>query len=155
MSSDSEHWNTPDNVLELVRRVAAIGLDPCSNSTSRVKAAVEWQLERDGDSLQKEWRSHGLVFVNPPYGRALKPWATKMHYEGSFGASIIGLVPARTDTAWFEYLWSANALCFWYGRLKFSGAENSAPFPSCLPYWGPDRYDFAHVFHLYGRVIFP
>ena len=46
------------------------------------------------------------------------------------------LLPARTDTRWWESLITADALLFWRGRLRFVGAPAPAPFPSVIAYWG-------------------
>lgn len=54
------------------------------------------------------------------------------------------LVPARTDTRWFhDYCYNKPyvELRFIKGRLKFSNAKNSAPFPSMLViFHGDDKY---------------
>ncbi len=45
------------------------------------------------------------------------------------------LIPARTDTKWFhEYIYDKPnvEIRFLKGRLKFVGAEHSAPFPSMV-----------------------
>ena len=147
VTSARQTWNTPADVLDEIRRFDAIGLDPCSNPQSIVGAATEWQLERDGDSLARDWRGHGLVYCNPPYSRWLKRWMAKC---STAGCEVISLTPARTDTvAWHSYAVTCDAVCFWRGRMRFLGAAASAPFPSALCYWG-DRIDrFVEVF---GRV---
>lgn len=153
-SSDRPDWNTPENVLALIRRFGVIGLDPCSNANSLVGAAEEWSLERDGDSLPKDWTGYGLIYVNPPYGSEIVPFARKMQDEGKRGAEIIALLPARTDARWWQHhITSARAVCFWKGRLKFLGAPSSAPFPSALAYWGPRPERFADFFGDAGWVV--
>lgn len=150
MASESQEWNTPEEVLRPVRAFDAIGLDPCSNERSIVGAAVEWRMERDGDSLLRCWAGLGLVFVNPPYSHHLRAWMAKC---GSSGAEVIALVPARTDARWWqEHAGMADAICFWRGRVRFLGGEASAPFPSALPYWGPRVDRFAEVFREVGIV---
>jgi site-specific DNA-methyltransferase (adenine-specific) len=43
------------------------------------------------------------------------------------------LLPARTDTKWFhDYCKQAKEIRFIKGRLKFSGSQNAAPFPSMI-----------------------
>ena len=134
----------------------AIGLDPCSNDRSIVRAATEWRLERDGDSLTRDWRGHGLTFVNPPYSRWLKRWMAKCSMSG---AEIISLTPARTDTkAWHSFASTAEAVCFWRGRMWFLDATAPAPFPSALCYWppadGPSRVErFEEIFSTVGLVF--
>jgi predicted nucleic acid-binding Zn ribbon protein len=53
---------------------------------------------------------------------------------------VVLLVPARTDTRWFHD-WVANKakVTFLRGRLRFGGADTSAPFPSMLSVYSPER----------------
>lgn len=47
------------------------------------------------------------------------------------------LLPARTDTKWFhDYILGKAEIRFLKGRLKFGGANNSAPFPSMIVIFG-------------------
>ena len=57
-----------------------------------------------------------------------------------YGIDIVLLIPARTDTKYFhEYIFPhANTITFLKGRLKFGQSKNSAPFPSCIVYFGLD-----------------
>ena len=54
----------------------------------------------DGDGLSLPW--HGVVFVNPPYGRTLGPWVANAHHEVQEGRAqtVVALLPARPDTAY-------------------------------------------------------
>lgn len=166
LSSASNDWCTPPCVLDLVRKLGRIGLDPCSNPRSIVHAQVEFSPEKDQDGLQLPWAASrspwgegmtdDIVYCNPPYGRALADWADKIKAESYWGAEILALVPARTDTAWFRTLFdSAKALCFWGGRITFMGAPSLAPFPSMVTYHGPRRYEFAAAFCGAGRIVLP
>ena len=54
-------------------------------------------------------------------------------YESSLqGTTVVCLVPARTDTAWWHDWAMRGSITFIRGRLKFGDAVNSAPFPSAL-----------------------
>jgi len=151
-SSKKHDWNTPENVLKLVRQVAPIGLDPCSNERSTVKATLALDKEQDG--LAIPWSGHGLVFVNPPYGREIEPWIEKCRAEAAHGAEIVALVPARTDPIWMQRDgFTAQRICFWRGRIRFQGAAAGAPFPSALLYWGGNGPRFAAVFSDHGRIV--
>ena len=141
-SSDRQDWNTPKEILEMIQRVNPIGLDPCSNGSSLVSAPVQW--DRCSDGLAQPWSGLGLVFVNPPSGRAAKgeagiiEWLAKCCYEAAHGVEVVALVPVRTDTRWFqEYGFTAQAVCFWRGRIRFVGGASCAPVPSAVLYWGP------------------
>ena len=49
------------------------------------------------------------------------------------GATVVMLIPARTDTSWFHnYIYHKAEIRFIRGRLKFGGNKNSAPFPSMI-----------------------
>ena len=73
------------------------------------------------------------VFCNPPYGRELTKWVKKCHDEGQNGATVVMLIPARTDTRWFhDYIYNKAEIRFIKGRLKFGNSKSSAPFPSML-----------------------
>lgn len=153
-SSARHDWQTPVDVLELVREVAddgRIALDPCTTPDNPT-GAEEWIAPPD-DGLAEPWTSHGLVYVNPPYGRALPLWVDHAAWSAKRCGEIVMLTPARPDTRWFRVLWhSADALCFWSGRITFVGAEHSAPFPSLVSYWGPAPYRFASVLEQRGCV---
>ena len=155
MSSGSGDWNTPEPVLKLVRRIDKIRLDPCSNGGSIVGAAVEWSVEVNG--LAQPWTSRrkGLVYVNPPYGRAVGDWIEKIRHEASAGVEVVALLPARTDAKWWHQhvFQTAAAVCFWKGRLSFLGAPSSAPFPSAVAYWGKRSTLFHTVFMQAGKVV--
>jgi hypothetical protein len=171
-TSDSQTWNTPACVLERVRLVDHIELDPCGNAGSIVGASREFLLDRDEDGLSLPWSS--LTYCNPPYDD-LESWAAKMAREAARGVEIIACIPARTDTSAFQarILSTCQAICFWRGRLRFGAGpadkqqttmfgeapssqptgDNTAPFPSALPYWGPRVERFAAAFGDVGRVV--
>lgn len=136
-SSADHAWNTPRVLLDAIAPLGRIGLDPCSNATSIVRARVKWTVDDDG--LARDWRGRGLVYVNSEYGRALPVWVKKCELEAGHGVEIVQLVPARTDTAWFNRCARAALVGLWRGRFTFSGACSPAPFPSALVYWGRRR----------------
>lgn len=71
--------------------------------------------------------------MNPPYGREIGAWIKKAYQESLLGATVVCLVPARTDTRWWhDYVMKAKEIRFLRGRLKFGSAINSAPFPSAV-----------------------
>lgn len=148
----SDAWQTPDNVLQLVRQVGPIVLDPCTTKLNPTGAQYIVTVVDDG--LLGNWDLGGLVYVNPPYS-AVRAWMACCREEAHVGAEIIALVPARTDTRWFQDNCApplSSAVCFWRGRLKFVGAPQSAPFPSALVYWGPRADLFCGIFYTKGRI---
>lgn len=157
MSSARTAWCTPPHVLDLVRQVGQIALDPCGCEGDVVDANVSWRLERDGDSLLRDWAwagGRGLVFVNPPYGRAIGVFIAKCRETWEVGGrQVVALVPSRTDAAWFQDA-HPTMVTLLRGRLRFVGAESSAPFPSALLFWGWQRRRWLEVFGVQGITFF-
>lgn len=60
------------------------------------------------DALQEEWA--GLtVFLNPPYS-ACYPFIKKAREEADKGATVVLVVPVRSDTKWWhEFVWDVEA----------------------------------------------
>lgn len=139
-SSAHEAWETPHWLLERLHGVfGRFDLDPCSSTRdrriARVKASTYFIHEDDGLSLP--WM--GTVFVNPPYGRQLRHWISKSRSEVESGrvATVVCLVPARTDTRWWHDDIAGKATVFFLrGRLSFGDGTQPAPFPSALIVWG-------------------
>ena len=161
-SSKNPNWETPDEVLEVIQSYRPIRLDPCTTKENPTMA-LEWYTPED-DGLSKNWEMEkgGLVYINPPYGRAIGKWVGKAvgencsrPYTQAIGAEIIMLLPARTDTSYWQYgvFPSANALCFVRGRIKFKGAKSGAPFPSAFAYFGDREDNFIEKFSSLGQCI--
>ena len=70
--------------------------------------------------------------MNPPYGREIERWMRKALESAQQGATVVCLVPARTDTKWWHRYAMRGEIRYLRGRLKFSNSENSAPFPSAV-----------------------
>lgn len=85
---------------------------------------------KQDDGLSHDWV--GNVWMNPPYGREIGLWMEKANKAAKSGATVVCLVPARTDTAWWHEHVIKHEVRFIKGRLKFGGAKNSAPFPSAV-----------------------
>ncbi|MCR8938775.1 DNA N-6-adenine-methyltransferase [Brevibacillus laterosporus] len=128
-SSATDLWPTPQPFYDELDREFRFTLDPCSTHDN-AKCALHYTQEDDG--LTQEWAPH-TVFMNPPYGREIKAWMQKAYEESRKGATVVCLVPARTDTVWFhDYVYRKGEIRFVKGRLKFGDAKNSAPFPSMV-----------------------
>lgn len=115
-SSLSPHWSTPESVYAELDAEFHFTMDPCPLGDT------EWR-----DGTYRDWGGQ-RVFCNPPYGDVSKWLAKAQEAE-----CAVYLLPARTDTKWWhEYVMRAAEIRFIRGRLKFGGATNSAPFPSCV-----------------------
>lgn len=132
MTSSTPEWYTPPEIIERTLKVLGrIDLDPCSNDKDNPNVPAEQHFTMIDDGLLQSW--NGTVYMNPPYGDEISKWVEKAvsEYQSGNMTQAVLLLPARTDTQWFRKLRDFS-LCFLYGRLKFSGSENSAPFPSVV-----------------------
>lgn len=132
-SSETDLWATPQSFFDkCVERFGPFGLDVCA-SADNAKCARYFTAEQDG--LAQDWR--GTCWMNPPYGREIGKWMRKAYESSLSGATVVCLVPARTDTAWWHDYAVKGDIEFIRGRLKFGGSPNSAPFPSALVVFRP------------------
>ena len=129
-SSKSNEWATPQNLFDELNDEFNFTLDPCATDENS-KCSKHFTIEDDG--LSKDW-SNEVVFMNPPYGREIKKWIKKAYEESLNGATVVCLIPARTDTTyWHDFIFDkADDIRFLRGRLKFGNSKNSAPFPSAI-----------------------
>ena len=118
-SSKSNEWYTPQYLFDELNEKYQFTLDPCA-SHENAKCDKYFTIEDDG--LTKDW-SKDIVFMNPPYGRNIKHWIKKAYEESIKGATVVCLIPARTDTTyWHDYIFNnAYNIKFLKGRIKFGG----------------------------------
>lgn len=151
-SSAAEEWYTPAAIVErVVATLEGIDVDPCSNSATDPVIPAGMHFTRHDDGLSRDW--NGTVYMNPPYGRAVADWVGKLVAEHTAGRTTeaVALLPARTDTKWFRRL-RHFPKCFIHGRLRFSGCDQAAPFPSMTVYLGNRPQRFAEAFQDIGDV---
>lgn len=126
-SSKTDLWATPQAFYEKYNTIYNFTLDVCA-SKDNAKCAVYYDIEANG--LSQSW--HGVCWMNPPYGRDIGKWMKKAYESSLQGATVVCLVPSRTDTKWWHDYAMQGQIEFIKGRLKFGDAKNSAPFPSAI-----------------------
>lgn len=167
-SSATDEWATPQEVFDLFNERFKFNLDTCATKEN-AKCKVFFTKEDNG--LSKNWGGvfRQRCWMNPPYGNPEKEckkdckkkkcvkrgyhceqyvpgiidWIGKAITEVFAGATVVCLLPSRTDARWFREAWKyASEVYFIKGRLKFGGAKNSAPFPSCVFVLSPKTLKF-------------
>jgi phage N-6-adenine-methyltransferase len=126
-SSATPEWGTPPDLFDELDREFNFTLDVCA-TPDLAKCADFFTPEQDG--LSQEWT--GVCWMSPPYGETIGHWMAKASESAAAGALVVCLVPARTDTGWWWDHCINGEIRFLRGRLKFDGAESSAPFPSAV-----------------------
>lgn len=132
-SSATDKWATPQPLFDALHAVHGFTLDVCA-LPENAKCARYFTPQIDG--LAQDWAPE-VCWMNPPYGRTIKLWIKKAYTESRVGATVVCLLPARTDTDWFHTYCIRGEVQFLKGRLKFGDAKNSAPFPSMLVTFRP------------------
>ena len=138
MTSGSGEWETPEDLFEQLNDEFGFCYDMAATAHNSLCGEDyygpdhPWPLQRD--SLVAPWPEQAC-WCNPPYGRGMGQWVAKAIEEirRPGGPSVIVmLVPARTDTRWWQVAQAATEIRYLVGRLTFQGAPSAAPFPSAL-----------------------
>lgn len=131
-SSKTPEWATPQKFFDALNAEFHFTLDVCATKEN-AKCARYFTAEDDG--LTAEWgnaQHPEVCWMNPPYGRGIGAWIKKAYESAEGGVSVVCLLPARTDTAWWHDYAIKGEVRFIRGRLKFGDGKNSAPFPSAV-----------------------
>lgn len=128
-SRKSDEWETPQEFYNKLDEEFHFTLDPCCTKENH---KCDKFFTKYDDGLKHSWMNE-TVFVNPPYSECAK-WVFKSWFENFyFNATVVMLLPARTDTKWFhQYIYGTAEIRFIKGRLKFSNSKDNAPFPSMV-----------------------
>lgn len=126
-SSKTDLWYTPEDFYQKYNSVYNFETDVCATDEN---AKCEKYFTEETDGLSQKWE--GVCWMNPPYGRTISKWMKKAYESSLEGATVVCLVPARTDTNWWHDYAMKGSIEFIKGRLKFGGSKNSAPFPSAV-----------------------
>lgn len=137
-SCNRTDWETPKELYRELNEEFHFTLDPASTDKNALCAK---HFTKQEDGLAQSWKNE-TVFCNPPYGRETGKWIKKSYEEAqSNGATVVMLIPARTDTkAFHDYIYGYAEIRFLRGRLHFclDGVTSSgAPFPSMLVIYRP------------------
>ena len=136
LSSKNMCWCTPQDLFDGLNDEFGFVLDPAATDKT-AKCSLYYTPETDG--LSQSWDRGGAVFCNQPYGREIGKWVQKAYEEHKkTGNTIVMLIPARTDTAYFhDYIYKKAEIRFLKGRLRFCDedgkkSKHPAPFPSMI-----------------------
>jgi phage N-6-adenine-methyltransferase len=142
-SKASDEWSTPQDFWDELNVEFMFEIDVAASADNY---KVDDYFTMEDDALKMDWG--GLVcWLNPPYSKC-REFIAKSVAEAKKGATVVCLVPSRTDTRWWhEHVWDREKhqpragveIRFIKGRLKFGGATAGAPFPSVVIVFRPVR----------------
>jgi phage N-6-adenine-methyltransferase len=133
-SSRTDEWETPQDFFDKLDAEFRFELDPCATLENH---KCPFYYDKIADGLSMNWAWADPVYMNPPYGREIGKWVKKAYETSLQGATVVCLLPARTDTAWWHDYCAKGEVRFVRGRLKFGGSKNRAPFPSVVVIFRP------------------
>ncbi len=133
--SKSNEWETPQFLFDGLHAEFGFELDVCATPEN---AKCKRFFTKEDNALLQNW-APAVCWMNPPYARQISGFMQKALDESQLGATIVALVPARTDTLWFHKYANRGEVRFLKGRLRFVGAKHCAPFPSAIVVLRPPR----------------
>lgn len=135
-SSETDLWATPQDFFDRLNDEFNFDIDVCA--TPENAKCKKFYTEKENGLLQK-WE--GNVWMNPPYGREISEWIKKAYESAQDGATVVCLIPSRTDTKWWHDYCMKGEIRFVRGRLQFGDATENAPFPSAVVIFRNIPYD--------------
>ncbi len=149
-----DDWTTPPEVFEPIHRVFQFSLDAAAGSAE--EARTKRFIPPSVNALTASWRTYcprpkagqvPTVWLNPPYGREVSEWVAKAEMEAAKGLVVCVLIPANTDTEyWQEWVTESpncHGIVFLSPRVRFilpeesEGQRGSAPKGHALIIYGP------------------
>lgn len=147
-SSSSDEWETPQWLFDRLDAEFHFDIDAAATQENSLASGY---FTKSDDALKQEWfvdyGEDGIVssiFLNPPYSK-IAAFMKKAYEESLKGATIVCLIPCRTDTRyWHNFVMQSAEIRFVKGRLKFNNRTlpswtpnsshklSSATFPSCV-----------------------
>ena len=113
-SSKSDEWETPLEFFQKYNDIYNFDIDVCATKDN---ALCKKYWTKDDDALEEEWI--GSCWMNPPYGRMIGKFIKKAYLESLKKATVVCLIPSRTDTAYWHDFVMLGDVEFIRGRLKF------------------------------------
>ncbi len=131
-------WETPQPFFDRLNEEFGFTLDVAAQPDN---AKCPRYLTPDDDGLAQPWK--GVCWMNPPYGPTIGAWMRKAYESALGGATVVCLVPVRTDTRWWHAYAQYGEIRYVQGRLTFGGATNPAPFPNAVIIFRPPGEEYA------------
>lgn len=121
-SSGNKDWQTPPGLFRMLDDIFHFDLDVAAEPNN---ALCKRFFTESSSGLEHSWQADRpatvTCFMNPPYGHyIIEPWVIKAYEEWQAGATVVALLPARTETLWFQdFVMPATAHLFIRGRIAF------------------------------------
>ncbi len=167
-SSEEMTWETPQALFDELNAEFHFTLDVCAmpetakclhyyTTPEGYAYARQFKGFAELDAFAHQWT--GVCWMNPPYGRAIGQWMRKAYESSLEAATVVCLVPSRTDTRWWHDYARRGEIRYLQGRLRFGKAAAPAPFPSALVIFRAKAYERLYAAnylnYLRARQLYP
>jgi phage N-6-adenine-methyltransferase len=130
--SKRQDWETPDEIFNPLQKEFGIILDVCATQEN---AKCDYYFNVEIDGLKQDWGDIAC-WMNPPFGEQGK-WVKKAYEESQKKATVVCLLPCRTNTNWWHDYCMKGEIRFIRGRPKFKGAKHGLPQPLAIVIFRP------------------
>ncbi len=138
--SEKDLWQTPANLFRALDKEFNFDTDICASDKN---ALCKTFFTEERSALDVRWDffyRHANCFINPPYSETAKFLDMASKQAKRFNLTVVALVNANTDTAWFaEVAKTASEIRLISGRVSFvkpDGKKASGnPKGQCLIIW--------------------
>ncbi len=127
-SSNDTAWRTPRALFDALDNEFGFELDAAAtseNSLCEDYFGPDHSYLHRRDALECPW-DRSTVYCNPPYGRGVGKWVEHAWKQSRAGATVVLLVMACTDTAWWhDFAWKADEIRLVRRRLRFTRSDGT------------------------------
>jgi len=125
-SKDIE-YETPDEIFVPLNKEFNFTLDVCA---TKQNAKCQAFYTKEDDGLNKDWV--GVCWMNPPFGKVMQKWVAKAFVESRKNATVVMLIPVRSNTNWWHKYVMQGEIRFIRGEVTFKGHKNGLWQPMCI-----------------------
>ena len=98
--NSSIHWGTPQHIYDNLNVRFKFDLDACAMNADVAKNKNF--ISEKQNALKIDWKGK-TIFMNPPYGRAIKAFMQKAKEQVlKHDLTVVCLIPNSTGTLWFK-----------------------------------------------------
>lgn len=131
--ADRIDWETPPEVFAPLHAEFGFTLDVCALPRNAKCARF---FTPDDDGAVQDW-GREVCWMNPPYGIEIRRWMRKAYQASKAGATVVCLIPSRTDAGWWHDYAMRGEVRFIRGRIRFVGGQFNAAFPTAIVVFRP------------------
>lgn len=124
----SQEYETSDNIFVPLNNEFQFTLDVAASK--RNAKCIQYYTENDNGLIQN-W-GQNICWMNPPFGRQMKLWVEKAYRASLNGATVVCLLPVRSNTNWWHDYCMKGEIRFIRGEVKFKGQKNGLWLPLAI-----------------------